>query len=46
MGVQAFRHWIARGELVGVAALIVIGIALIALTPAKQPVERVSAAGA
>ena len=46
MGVQAFRHWIARGELVGVAALIVIGVALIALTPAKQPVEKASAVGA
>jgi drug/metabolite transporter superfamily protein YnfA len=44
MGVQAFRSLISRGELVGVAALIVIGVALIVLAPAKESVERVSAA--
>src|SRR5205809_7774925 len=44
MGVQAFRNLIPRGELLGVAALIVIGVALISLAPATQPVERVSAA--
>src|SRR5438552_13693273 len=43
-GVQAFRNLIPRGELLGVAALIVIGVALISLAPAKRPVERVSAA--
>lgn len=43
MGTQAFRHLIARGELIGVAALIIIGVALIALAPAKQPVEQASA---
>jgi hypothetical protein len=43
MGVQALRNLIPRGELIGVAALIIIGIALIALAPAKS-VERVSAA--
>jgi hypothetical protein len=32
------------GFLVGPAVLVVIGVALIALAPAKQPVERVSAA--
>jgi uncharacterized protein DUF6632 len=46
MGVQAYRNLIARGELIGVAALIVIGVTLIALTPAKQSVERVSEASA
>ena len=46
MGVQAFRHMIARGELLGVAVLIVIGVALIVLAPAKESVERLSAAGA
>jgi hypothetical protein len=46
MAVQAFRNLIPRGELIGVAALIIIGVALIALAPAKQPVERVSAASA
>jgi hypothetical protein len=37
MGTQALRNMIARGELVGVAILIVIGVALVALAPAKQP---------
>jgi len=37
MGVQAFRNMISRGELVGVALLVVIGVALIALAPARQP---------
>jgi hypothetical protein len=39
MAVQAFRNLIARGELVGVAVLIIIGVALIALAPAKQSGE-------
>src|SRR5713101_7422810 len=43
MAVQAFRNLIPRGELLGVAALVVIGVALIVLAPAKS-VERVSAA--
>jgi hypothetical protein len=33
---------IARGELVGVAVLVVIGVALIALAPEKQSTDRVS----
>ena len=36
MGTQAFRNMVSRDELVGVAALIVIGLALIALAPAAQ----------
>jgi len=44
MGAQALLNLIARGELIGSAVLILIGVALIALAPAKQPVERVSAA--
>jgi FtsH-binding integral membrane protein len=36
MAVQAFLNLISRGELWGVAALVVIGVALIALAPAKQ----------
>ncbi len=36
MGTQAWRNMVSRGELAGVAALIVIGVALIALAPAKQ----------
>jgi hypothetical protein len=37
MGTQAMRNMISRGELIGVAILVVIGAALIALAPAKQP---------
>jgi hypothetical protein len=36
MGTQAMRNIVARGELWGVLALIVIGVALLALAPAKQ----------
>lgn len=36
MGLQALRNMIAHGELIGVGVLIVIGIALIALAPAKK----------
>src|ERR1035438_7196555 len=44
MAGQAFANLIARGELIGSAVLVVIGIAFIALAPAKQPAERASAA--
>jgi hypothetical protein len=43
MAVQAFLNLIARGELVGSAVLVVIGVALIALAPAES-VARLSAA--
>ena len=43
MSYQAFRNLVARGELIGSAVLVIIGVALIALAPAKQPVERASA---
>ena len=43
MAGQAFAGLIARGELIGSAALVAIGIALIVLAPAKQSVERLSA---
>ncbi len=46
MAVQAFQNRIERGELLGVAALVIIGVALIALVPAKQSGELASAAGA
>ena len=46
MTVQAFQNKIERGELLGVAFFGIIGVALIALAPAKQPVEQTSAAGA
>jgi hypothetical protein len=39
MGTQALRNMISRGELMGVAVLIVIGATLIALAPAKHPAE-------
>jgi len=43
MGVQAYLNLIARRELFGVATFGVIGIALIALAPAKPSVEQASA---
>ena len=46
MSFQAFRNLIAHGELIGSAVLVVIGVALFALAPAKQPVERPSAVAA
>ena len=42
MGVQAYLGFIARRELLGVATFFVIGMALMALAPAKRPVERLS----
>jgi hypothetical protein len=42
MGTQAMKGMIMRGELIGVAVLFVIGVALIALAPAKQPSEDAS----
>jgi hypothetical protein len=42
MAMQAFRNLIPRGELWGVAALVIIGVALLVLAPARS-VERVSA---
>lgn len=39
MSTQALRNMIARGELIGSAVLMVIGVALIALSPAKEPVS-------
>ncbi len=44
MAGQAFANLIARGELIGSVVLVAIGIALIALAPAKPSGERVSAA--
>jgi hypothetical protein len=42
MGLQALRNIVARGELIGVAVLIAIGIALIALAPAREPSGRIA----
>jgi hypothetical protein len=44
MAVQASLNFIPRRELVGVVVFILIGAALIALAPAKQPEARASAA--
>jgi hypothetical protein len=40
MAVQAFRGFIPRRELAGLAFFVVIGIALIVLAPAKKSGER------
>jgi hypothetical protein len=45
MGTQACRNMVARGELIGVAVLVIIGVALIALAPSKQLLESVSHPG-
>jgi hypothetical protein len=41
---MAFQKADHRGDLWGVAALLIIGVALIVLAPTKQSIERVSAA--
>jgi hypothetical protein len=46
MAVQAFRNLIPRGELLGVAAVVIIGVALIVLAPGRQSGELRSAASA
>ena len=47
MAIMAFQNASERRDLLtGVAVLVVIGVVLIVLAPARQPVERVSAAGA
>ena len=42
VAVRAFAGLIARAELVGSAVLVVIGVALIMLAPAKQTAEKTS----
>ena len=42
MGTQALRNMVARGELIGVAVLVVIGVALLALAPSNQTAESAS----
>jgi hypothetical protein len=44
MSAQEYRNVIARQELVGVVVFAIVGVALVALTPAKQSAEQVSAA--
>lgn len=43
MGLQAFLNIVARVELVGVGLLVVIGVSLIALAPAKRVAAETSA---
>ena len=43
MGYQALRNMVARGELIGVAVLLVIGVMLIALAPAKATAKPATA---
>jgi len=46
MAVQSFRDAGERGHLLGgTVAFVIIGVALLALSPAKQSAERASAAG-
>lgn len=42
MTVQASLNLIPRRELMGLTFFVVIGVALLALAPAKQPAERAS----
>jgi len=46
MSLQALLNVISRRELIGSAVFLTIGVTLIALAPAKEPVERASAAAA
>jgi hypothetical protein len=46
MSFQALTNLIARGELIGSAVLVIIGLALITLAPAQQSTERTVAVGA
>jgi hypothetical protein len=47
MTVQALNHVGERGHLLGdIPALVIVGVALLALAPAKQSVDKASAAGA
>lgn len=39
MGTQALRNMVARGELIGVVVLVLIGAVLIVLAPAKQAAD-------
>lgn len=43
MGVQVYKGWIQRSELIGIAVLIVIGVVLVALAPARESVLQAPA---
>src|ERR1022692_3765578 len=42
MGTQSMRNMVSRGEMVGVAVLVVIGVTLIALAPAQRAEPRLT----
>ena len=46
MTVQEYRHVIEHREIPGIVLFGIAGVALVALTPAKRPAERMSAAAA
>jgi len=46
MAVQEYRNVIERRELAGVVVFAIVGVVLVALAPAKQSTDRVSAATA
>jgi drug/metabolite transporter superfamily protein YnfA len=46
MAVQLSQKMIPRGEILGVALMIIVGVTLIVLAPAKQAAERTAAARA
>jgi hypothetical protein len=46
MALQEYRNVIARRELAGVIVFAIVGVVLVALTPAKQSVEKASAVAA
>ena len=46
MALQEYRNVIQRQELAGVVVFAIVGVALVALAPAKQQVERASAVSA
>jgi len=39
MAVQTWRNMVPRGELIGVAVLVIIGAAFIVLAPTRQPAQ-------
>jgi hypothetical protein len=43
MAAQEYRNVIARQELVGVVVFAIVGVVLVALAPAKHPVEKAAA---
>jgi succinate-acetate transporter protein len=46
MALQEYRNVIERRELAGVAVFAIVGLLLVALAPAKQPLERASTVAA